>query len=139
MRQLSGDVKIRENKLVEYTFNYHHLGNLKLNSTYYIEVSVLISCRVFLTDAPAMARVNVEPNVNKKDRELLEPKKQQFSYSEILIITNNFEQRIGKGGFGSVYLGYLNDTQVAVKMLSRSSRQGYKQFHAEVIEKLTLD
>ncbi|KAL5576819.1 hypothetical protein UlMin_018518 [Ulmus minor] len=82
-------------------------------------------------DAPAMARVNVEPNVNKKDRELLEPKKQQFSYSEILSITNNFEQIIGKGGFGSVYLGYLNDTQVAVKMLSRSSRQGYKQFHAE--------
>ncbi|KAJ0008258.1 hypothetical protein Pint_29496 [Pistacia integerrima] len=39
---------------------------------------------------------------------------------------------LGKGGFGTVYHGYLDDTQVAVKMLSPSSVQGYKQFQAEV-------
>lgn len=47
-------------------------------------------------------------------------------------ITNNFERVIGEGGFGTVYHGYLDDTQVAVKMLSPSSVQGYKQFKAEV-------
>ncbi|KAL5575492.1 hypothetical protein UlMin_017191 [Ulmus minor] len=69
--------------------------------------------------------------VKKRKHDELEVKKQQFSYSEILGITNNFKQILGKGGFGTVYLGYINDTQVAVKMLSPSSAQGYKQFYAE--------
>lgn len=31
-----------------------------------------------------------------------------------------------------VYYGTINDTQVAVKMLSQASGQGYQQFQAEV-------
>ncbi|KAJ4717972.1 protein kinase family protein [Melia azedarach] len=62
----------------------------------------------------------------------LEPKNRRLSYSDVLKITNNFERVLGKGGFGTVYHGYLDDAEVAVKMLSPSSVQGYKQFHAEV-------
>ena len=65
-------------------------------------------------------------------REPLELKKRQFTYSEVLQITNNFQRILGRGGFGTVYHGYLNDTEVAVKMLSPSSVQGYKEFQAEV-------
>ncbi|KAF7814196.1 putative LRR receptor-like serine/threonine-protein kinase [Senna tora] len=62
----------------------------------------------------------------------LKQKNQAFSYSQILRITNNFETTIGEGGFGKVYLGTLEDgTQVAVKILSSSSRQGYKEFQSE--------
>ncbi|RVX17124.1 putative leucine-rich repeat receptor-like protein kinase [Vitis vinifera] len=32
-----------------------------------------------------------------------------YRYSEVARITNNFQQVIGCGGFGSVYLGYLSD------------------------------
>jgi len=40
---------------------------------------------------------------------------------------------IGKGGFGEVYLGTLqSDERVAVKKLSLSSNQGYKEFKSEV-------
>ncbi|KAK1354977.1 Protein kinase domain-containing protein [Heracleum sosnowskyi] len=60
-----------------------------------------------------------------------ENKKRQFTYSEILSITNNFEKIVGKGGFGTVYHGYIGDTQVAVKMLSATSVQGYKEFQTE--------
>ena len=56
----------------------------------------------------------------RKSGSALEPKNHQFAYSDITAITNNFEEVIGKGGFGIVYHGYLNDTQVAVKMLSAS-------------------
>ncbi|MCH88376.1 receptor-like protein kinase, partial [Trifolium medium] len=39
---------------------------------------------------------------------------------------------IGEGGFGKVYVGVLqNHTQVAVKILSPSSMQGYKEFQSE--------
>ncbi|XP_030491454.2 putative leucine-rich repeat receptor-like serine/threonine-protein kinase At2g19230 isoform X1 [Cannabis sativa] len=59
-------------------------------------------------------------------------KKQQFTLSEIEGITNNFERVIGEGGFGKVYYGSLNGNSVAVKMLSKLSIQGHRQFHAEL-------
>ncbi|XP_072083744.1 receptor-like protein kinase At3g21340 isoform X5 [Arachis hypogaea] len=54
----------------------------------------------------------------------------------ILFIVLGFwisKRRQKEGGFGKVYLGLLQDhTQVAVKLLSVSSRQGYKEFQSEV-------
>ena len=63
----------------------------------------------------------------------IKSKNRRYSYSEVVRITNNFNTIIGRGGFGSVYLGTLkDDAQVAVKLLSPSSNQGYKEFQAEV-------
>lgn len=61
----------------------------------------------------------------------LDSKKQEFTYSEVLSITKNFERVVGKGGFGTVYHGCIGGTQVAVKMIS-SSTQAYQQFQTEV-------
>ncbi|KAL2332319.1 hypothetical protein Fmac_019900 [Flemingia macrophylla] len=81
----------------------------------------------------------VERDQNQISRQYIEqydslrqPKKQIYSYSDVLKITNNFNTIIGKGGFGTVYLGYIDDTPVAVKMLSPSSVRGYQQFQTEV-------
>lgn len=63
----------------------------------------------------------------------MKSKHQVFSSTEILNITDNFKTTIGEGGFGKVYVGVLqNQTQVAVKILSPSSMQGYKEFQSEV-------
>ncbi|MFQ6639098.1 hypothetical protein Gotur_014336 [Gossypium turneri] len=59
-------------------------------------------------------------------------KNRQFTHAQLKRMTNNFGRVVGKGGFGTVYHGYLDETQVAVKMLSLSPVQGYKQFQAEV-------
>ncbi|KAI9159625.1 hypothetical protein LWI28_000346 [Acer negundo] len=69
---------------------------------------------------------------SSKTYKSLEQNKQQFTYSNVLKMTNNFERVLGKGGFGTVYYGRLDDTEVAVKMLSQSSAQGFKQFQSEV-------
>jgi predicted Ser/Thr protein kinase len=63
----------------------------------------------------------------------------EFSYRELKHITDNFNQEIGKGGFGPVFLGYLeNGNSVAVKVRSESSSQGSKEFLAEVKGKSSL-
>ena len=63
----------------------------------------------------------------------IKSKNRRYSYSEVVSITNNFKTIIGEGGFGKVYLGKLKDeTQVAVKLLSTSSNQGYNEFRKEV-------
>nr|XP_017229222.1 PREDICTED: G-type lectin S-receptor-like serine/threonine-protein kinase At4g27290 [Daucus carota subsp. sativus] len=49
--------------------------------------------------------------------------------------TNNFSERnkLGEGGFGPVYKGTLNDGQdIAVKRLSKTSKQGLNEFKNEV-------
>ncbi|KAF0927290.1 hypothetical protein E2562_031494 [Oryza meyeriana var. granulata] len=56
----------------------------------------------------------------------------RFTYDELKKITNNFQRVLGRGGFGKVYNGFLEDgTQVAVKLRSESSSQGDKEFLAE--------
>ncbi|XP_020266813.1 putative leucine-rich repeat receptor-like protein kinase At2g19210 [Asparagus officinalis] len=62
-----------------------------------------------------------------------QPECQQFAYMELEKITGNFQYEIGKGGFGSVYHGKLeNGIEVAVKMRSQSSSQGGKEFMTEI-------
>ncbi|XP_059647954.1 L-type lectin-domain containing receptor kinase IX.1-like [Cornus florida] len=62
------------------------------------------------------------------------PKK--LSYGELAHSTNNFaeEEKLGEGGFGGVYRGFLRelDSYVAVKRVSRGSKQGLKECASEV-------
>ncbi|XP_029128759.1 LRR receptor-like serine/threonine-protein kinase IOS1 [Cajanus cajan] len=74
----------------------------------------------------------ISPQNTEQDDSLLQFKKQIYSYSDVLKITSNFNTIVGKGGFGTVYLGYIDETPVAVKMLSPSAVHGYQQFQTEV-------
>ncbi|XP_010268929.1 PREDICTED: G-type lectin S-receptor-like serine/threonine-protein kinase At1g11330 [Nelumbo nucifera] len=58
-----------------------------------------------------------------------------FSFSTIQAVTQNFSEvnKLGQGGFGSVYKGILPDGQeVAVKRLSKKSGQGLEEFMNEI-------
>ncbi|XP_042478191.1 G-type lectin S-receptor-like serine/threonine-protein kinase At2g19130 [Macadamia integrifolia] len=55
-----------------------------------------------------------------------------FSYKDLQNATKNFSEKLGEGGFGSVFKGTLPDsTVVAVKKLE-AYNQGEKQFRTEV-------
>ncbi|KAF2305357.1 hypothetical protein GH714_004244 [Hevea brasiliensis] len=58
-----------------------------------------------------------------------------FNFRQIKAATRNFNpvNKIGEGGFGSVYKGVLpNGTAIAVKQLSSKSKQGTREFVNEV-------
>ncbi|KAI8534158.1 hypothetical protein RHMOL_Rhmol10G0067300 [Rhododendron molle] len=60
----------------------------------------------------------------------------RFSLSEVLSLTNNFDDElvIGSGGFGNVYIGLIDDgtTTVAMKRLNSKSKQGADEFRTEI-------
>ncbi|KAL9994237.1 putative protein kinase RLK-Pelle-DLSV family [Helianthus debilis subsp. tardiflorus] len=60
----------------------------------------------------------------------------EYNLDTVLAATNDFSEdnKIGEGGFGSVYKGELEDGRlIAVKRLSRDSGQGEQQFKNEVL------
>ncbi|PUZ67845.1 hypothetical protein GQ55_3G466500 [Panicum hallii var. hallii] len=60
----------------------------------------------------------------------------RFSYDELAAATNNFsdDRKLGQGGFGSVYRGFLEDLNLhmAIKRVSKTSPQGWREFMSEV-------
>ncbi|XP_044946018.1 L-type lectin-domain containing receptor kinase IX.1-like [Hordeum vulgare subsp. vulgare] len=60
----------------------------------------------------------------------------RFRYGELAIATDDFsdEKKLGEGGFGSVYRGHLKETNldVAIKRVSKGSKQGRKEYASEV-------
>ncbi|KAK3433280.1 hypothetical protein EUGRSUZ_D00903 [Eucalyptus grandis] len=58
-----------------------------------------------------------------------------FDFETVAAATSNFSfaNKLGQGGFGSVYKGVMNDgTEIAVKRLSKYSGQGNEEFKNEV-------
>nr|XP_043629603.1 L-type lectin-domain containing receptor kinase IX.1-like [Erigeron canadensis] len=77
---------------------------------------------------------NIEVEMNNEFETGTGPKR--FSYQELARITDDFSdnEKLGEGGFGAVYRGFLKDsnTYVAVKRVSKNSKQGIKEYASEV-------
>ncbi|CAL1402006.1 unnamed protein product [Linum trigynum] len=62
---------------------------------------------------------------------------QRFTYKNLYLATHGFKEKqfLGVGGFGKVYKGVLpkSETAIAVKRVSHDSRQGMKEFVAEIV------
>ncbi|KAG0491795.1 hypothetical protein HPP92_005193 [Vanilla planifolia] len=92
-----------------------------------ISGSILASISVFVIILIRMRRIKDEDKFDT-----IPGMPARFSFAEIKAATENFKQKIGKGGFGTVFEGTLrNGTKVAVKRLDGVG-QGKKEFLAEV-------
>ncbi|PIA41215.1 hypothetical protein AQUCO_02300191v1 [Aquilegia coerulea] len=70
------------------------------------------------------------------DTDKLDSEPSIFKYEKLAVSTNNFDpaNKLGEGGFGSVYMGKLpSGKEIAVKRLSKSSGQGTQEFKNEVL------
>ncbi|KAI3900989.1 hypothetical protein MKW92_032262, partial [Papaver armeniacum] len=108
--------------------------NISVGAVAGIVVGVL--CLVFFLAGALWWKVYLGRR-NAIDKELrgLDLNTNSFTLRQIKAATNNFaaENKIGEGGFGPVYKGYLLDgTIIAVKQLSAKSKQGNREFINEI-------
>ncbi|XP_014524202.1 G-type lectin S-receptor-like serine/threonine-protein kinase At4g27290 [Vigna radiata var. radiata] len=141
VRMASSELKATEGKQL-------HKSNIRKYESVFIIcvlfIGILILCLTFITlykrlktRQKGKMEGNLEPDVNvineheSKDLEL-----PMFELSTITSATNNFspDNKLGEGGFGSVYKGILADGgEIAVKRLSMNSKQGLPEFKNEVM------
>ncbi|GLT77934.1 hypothetical protein SLA2020_494880 [Shorea laevis] len=99
-------------------------------------VVVLISAIVFYLHWERKNREQPEDGFPRIEDQIqgssMAPRK--FKLRELRKATGNFnpKNKLGKGGFGTVYKGLLANKEVAVKRVSKDSRQGKQEFIAEV-------
>ncbi|OIW11635.1 hypothetical protein TanjilG_24841 [Lupinus angustifolius] len=87
-----------------------------------------MSCFPFFSKVSSSARQ--DPDIDEGIQHV-----KLYTYNELSKATNDFSQanKIGEGGFGSVYKGRLkNGKFAAIKVLSAESRQGEKEFLTEI-------
>ncbi|XVE61266.1 hypothetical protein DITRI_Ditri06bG0025900 [Diplodiscus trichospermus] len=72
------------------------------------------------------------PNIEDQIKSSTAPRR--FRLRELKRATDNFNHnnKLGKGGFGTVYKGVWKETDIAVKRVSKKSHQGNQGFIAEV-------
>uniref|UniRef100_A0A2N9GNV6 Protein kinase domain-containing protein n=1 Tax=Fagus sylvatica TaxID=28930 RepID=A0A2N9GNV6_FAGSY len=81
-------------------------------------------------------RMRAKPIKTKIPPILIEGLCRRFSLQELRTAANNFDRNliIGKGGSCTVYKGYIDDkhTPVAIKIIGKTSSQGFHEFKTEI-------
>ncbi|KAL9248637.1 G-type lectin S-receptor-like serine/threonine-protein kinase SD1-29-like protein [Drosera capensis] len=121
------------------------LGRKKRNVALIISLIVVFVLSIFISVMYAVCKKNKAKLAAQTSGEILWKNQFQgtdsydvpsFKFGEIALATNNFGlmNKLGEGGFGTVYKGLLeDDREIAVKRLSRRSGQGVEEFKNEII------
>nr|XP_025611959.1 uncharacterized protein LOC112705341 [Arachis hypogaea] len=115
-----------------------------------ISVGILILCLSFTLYRCKKYKINYRSMRGKPETDahaIQEHQKEEeldlplFDLATLISATNNFSINniLGKGGFGTVYQGMLEDgREIAVKRLSENTRQGLQEFKSEVMHVVKL-
>ncbi|XP_026451660.1 putative receptor-like protein kinase At4g00960 [Papaver somniferum] len=118
---------------------FHVAGKIKTSSM--ITIAIVISVVVIAIIMTTIIRMQLTTATNghyldEDVDDMATAESLQFNFTTIKAATNNFSEanKLGQGGFGSVYKGALPSGQeIAVKRLSSSSGQGEEEFKNEVL------
>ncbi|CAF1898798.1 unnamed protein product, partial [Brassica oleracea var. botrytis] len=117
---------------------YHHHGSSpstsstlidSLTHALSIEVVIILIVGVLVVAGNTNTLQQHQPNQSTST-------KMMFTYEDLVKATDDFSNTnlLGKGGFGCVHNGVLqNGTEVPVKHLKDGSRQGEREFQAEIL------
>ncbi|KAK9706509.1 hypothetical protein RND81_07G130900 [Saponaria officinalis] len=113
--------------------------NIRYESFAFVDSAKLISLKSPLPHPPP-ALTGTPPSYTQTSKDgdeiIRNPESLQMDFETIRVATENFSQanKIGKGGFGTVFKGRLvNGQEIAVKRLSKISGQGEEQFKNEAV------
>uniref|UniRef100_A0A7N2LUP0 Protein kinase domain-containing protein n=1 Tax=Quercus lobata TaxID=97700 RepID=A0A7N2LUP0_QUELO len=112
-----------------------HISSLTIVA---IVASIIVSVVLFFMGYCFLIRMKASKTIQEENaaNEISIVESLQFDFATIEAATNKFsdDKKLGEGGFGQVYKGILaNRQEIAVKRLSRSSRQGAGEFKNEVV------
>ncbi|KAJ4703253.1 Cysteine rich receptor like kinase [Melia azedarach] len=102
-------------------------------------IIVAISVVAFMILIISIGIFLIQRNSKKEDKnteDIISAESLQFDFRTIRVATDDFSDanKLGRGGFGSVYKGMLSSgQQIAVKRLSKNSDQGELEFKNEVV------
>ncbi|RHN62557.1 putative protein kinase RLK-Pelle-DLSV family [Medicago truncatula] len=105
-----------------------------------VAIVILLFCVNYMWKKKRKDKMMPQPNQDSSGEENdtqsnTHPNLPFFSFKTIMTATRNcdLENKLGQGGFGSVYKGFLeNGQEIAVKRLSRDSGQGKEEFKNEI-------
>ncbi|XP_068319390.1 G-type lectin S-receptor-like serine/threonine-protein kinase RKS1 [Pyrus communis] len=138
--ELGGDLYVRVDKIELGKHSSKSKGFLRRRGAVVIPiVSVLVALVLIIVFAcwqhKKKSKTKDYMEVDELEETRRHPELQYFDLSTILAATDNFSpvNKLGQGGFGTVYKGQLPNGQIiAVKRLSRTSGQGVEEFKNEV-------
>ncbi|KAF7151299.1 hypothetical protein RHSIM_Rhsim02G0088900 [Rhododendron simsii] len=108
-----------------------HIAVGRLEHMFSLVQSIFSATKLSITNLVNKSRDNGPlPNIRGLDLQT-----GLFTYRQIKAATNDFDinNKVGEGGFGSVYKGILLDgSAIAVKQLSSRSKQGNREFVNEI-------
>ncbi|KAF2948089.1 hypothetical protein DAI22_01g011200 [Oryza sativa Japonica Group] len=114
------------------TYGYHSICHRYHQALFWLMLAPLVVF-IFLAHKYWKTRITIDA-VEKflQMQQMIGP--MRYAYTDIIAITSHFRDKLGQGGYGSVYKGVLlpGNVHVAIKMLSGNSNCNGDEFISEV-------
>ncbi|XP_071719078.1 G-type lectin S-receptor-like serine/threonine-protein kinase LECRK3 [Rutidosis leptorrhynchoides] len=102
------------------------LGSVLVSTSMFVNVILIVAvCVGFFLIHKATKNIHLSRNT-------IDTNVPHYTYQELVEVTSDFKDELGKGAFGIVYKGVIGTNIVAVKKLDRAFQDADKEFKTEI-------